>query len=57
MWNGRPAIQVYLMTSWTFSDCPASCTTAPIEKISDSSTMPGDRKLISLREGAKWWWP
>ena len=53
MWNGSPVSQVYLMTSWTLTDDDANCATAAIDKIRESMIIPGQKRLISFRDGAK----
>ena len=51
MWNGSPASQVNWITWWTRSVCCESCHTAPAEKMKESSTMPGQMRLMSNLSG------
>ena len=54
MWNGSPAIQVKLTTSCTRWACCESCHTAPAEKMKESSTIPGQIRLMRNFSG-EWW--
>ena len=52
MWNGMPGdpgeLDHLVDRGWA---CCASCHTAPAEKMKDSSTMPGQMRLIRFFSG------